>query len=376
MQHKFKKACLRFIRDESFGVASSLLKLLLFPLCWIYSLCVFVRNLAYDLKIIKAHQVNTPVVVSVGNIAVGGTGKTPFTIMLAKEFVSSLSVALLSRGYKSQAENLKTPLLLNFENRHFYSAKFCGDEPCLLAENLPKALIFVGKNRKKSAEIASKQGVELIILDDGMQHRQVARDFDVIVVDANDPFERASLLPRGLLRESPKSLKRGHLIVLNNIQNSAQFQQISDQVLKHTNAPIVGTCARILGIETLEGNPVPNLSGKKVGVFCGIGNPKNFVNTIERLNVEIVDKLFLGDHESLDQNSLKKFALTCKEKNAEYILCTEKDKVKLKNNFDISLPLAWVKIELEVSEGVLHWKEFVKKITNLVNSKNTMCLKG
>ena len=234
MQNKLEKAYRRLIFEESSGISCSLLKLLLTPFCWIYSLCISVRNLAYDLKILKPQKVNIPVVVSVGNIAVGGTGKTPFTILLAKEFVSSFSVALLSRGYKSQAEHLNTPLLLNFENRQHYSAKFCGDEPCLLAENLPKALIFVGKNRKKSAEIASKHGVELIILDDGMQHRQLSRDFDVIIIDANNPFEKGSLLPLGLLRESPKSLKRGDLIVLNNIQNTEQFQQISGQVLKYT----------------------------------------------------------------------------------------------------------------------------------------------
>ena len=376
MQNKLEKAYRRLIFEESSGISCSLLKLLLTPFCWIYSLCISVRNLAYDLKILKPQKVNIPVVVSVGNIAVGGTGKTPFTILLAKEFVSSFSVALLSRGYKSQAEHLNTPLLLNFENRQHYSAKFCGDEPCLLAENLPKALIFVGKNRKKSAEIASKHGVELIILDDGMQHRQLSRDFDVIIIDANNPFEKGSLLPLGLLRESPKSLKRGDLIVLNNIQNTEQFQQISGQVLKYTNAPIVGTRARFLGIKNLEGKPVQDLFGKKVGIFCGLGNPKNFVNTIEKLNIEIVGEFFLGDHDTLDENSLKKFALTCKEKKAEYILCTEKDKVKLKKNINILLPLAWVKIELEVCEGVLYWKEFVKKTTNLVNSKNTMCLKG
>src|SRR5690606_3839799 len=131
---------------------------------------------------------------------------TPVTLMIAKEFYETHKIAIISRGYRSPAEKVATPLTLSVGKGPLHSAAYCGDEPFLLSENLPKAFVYVGKDRTKSATLASKVGAEIALLDDGMQHRSIARDYEVVVMDIEDLFGHGFYLPRGFLRESPKSL--------------------------------------------------------------------------------------------------------------------------------------------------------------------------
>ncbi|MEM1283594.1 MAG: tetraacyldisaccharide 4'-kinase [Chlamydiota bacterium] len=353
---------LKVIHGKSHGPAAWFLKLSLHPLSWIYRAIIFVRNKAYDCGLLKSYNPKIPAVVSVGNIVAGGTGKTPVTMLLAKDLLDRIPLAILSRGYRSHAENLKTPLRLCNGNGPEFPVNLCGDEPYLLAENLPKARIFVGRDRKQAADMAAKQGAKLVILDDGMQHRQVSRDFDIVVLNANSPFDQGYLLPRGLLREEVSSLKRASLVILNHIEDAEQYASITERLKKYTSAPAIGTMVKITSMQTLEGQEIKSLGDKKIGMFCGIGTPESFEHTLQKSGAKILDKLILPDHNRATKQSLIDFSNHCQSLGAEYIVCTEKDKVKLiENKPCLPIPIVWTKIELEVKEGLQYWKDFIKK---------------
>lgn len=369
-----ERTYLRVIQGKSRGLAAWILKLSLHPLSWVYRTIIFARNKAYDYGLFKSYVPNVPAVVSIGNIVAGGTGKTPVTMLLAKDLLDRIPLAILSRGYRSHAENLKTPLKLCDGNGPEYPVNLCGDEPYLLAENLPDARIFVGRDRKQAADMAARQGAKLVILDDGMQHRQVSRDFDIVVLNARDPFGQGYLLPRGLLREDVSSLKRANLIIINHVEDTEQYSSLSERIAAYTSAPIIGTEVKVKFLETIDGERIDSLEGKKIGMFCGIGAPENFERTLLRSGAIIVDKLILSDHKRADKQALTEFSKHCKSLGAAYIVCTEKDKVKLiQDKPHLPVPIVWTKIELEVKEGLQHWKDFVKKTVIRAKSDGITC---
>lgn len=360
---------LRTIQGKNRGVGSWLLNLALHPLSFVYRTAVFARNKAFDCGFLKSYKPDIPAIISIGNITAGGTGKTPITLLLAKTLVEKVPLAILSRGYRSHAENLESPLRLCNGHGPEYPVNLCGDEPYLLAQNVPKASIFVGKNRKLAADMAAKQGAKLLILDDGMQHRQISRNFEVIILDANNPFDGGRLLPRGLLREEISSLKRAHLVILNHVEEKETYTSLSTEIARYTSAPIVGTIVSPTSLHTLDGTQIESLKGIKVGMFCAIGAPQNFERTLTKCGAQIIGQLLLLDHKRADKKTLFRFAEECLAQGAAYIVCTEKDKVKLmEEKLDLPLPIIWVKITLEVKEGASHWKDFVKK--TLICAKN------
>lgn len=336
-------------------------KILLRLLSWFYLLIISCRNWAFDHGCFKQYYAPVPVVISIGNIVVGGTGKTPVTLMIAQEFYKDFTIAILSRGYRSKAEHLTLPITLSQGNGPIHPASFCGDEPYLLAQNLPKAHVFVGKNRHLSSNLAAKAGAQLILLDDGMQHRHLARDFEVIVMDALDPFGQGYFLPRGFLRESISSLSRADLIVLNHVYEKEQFVSIKNEISKFTKAPLIGTKMEVVDVLDLQGQSVTGLQGKKVGIFCAIAHPDYFHRTVKKLGAETVDNKFIPDHLAFSSEELIQFCERCKASGADWILCTEKDFVKLDKASLRGLPIAWVKMRLAIVEGESHWNNFTEK---------------
>ena len=257
--------------------------ILLLPVSLIWGIVSAIRHFFYNVGIFRTYKVNVPVI-SVGNIAVGGRGKTPLVILLGKIF-SSRQVAILSRGYGG------------------------GDEIKVILRHLPKVNIYVDADRVRSAKKAVEEGAELIVLDDGFQHRRLHRDFDLVIVTPKDLQGRC--LPAGELRDSPRQLKRA--IVLSDLK-------------------IRATC------------PVP-IKGERVAIFCGIGNPERFKNTVESLGANVVLSLYLGDHEAIGKKRLEQFYEQSRFLNVKYLICTEKDEVKLPPN---DLPIYSVRIETKV----------------------------
>lgn len=355
------------IKGKRKGFFADFLRDILHFMSWGFQSIVYLKNLAFDHGFLRQYHPPVPLVISVGNIVAGGTGKTPVTLMLAKEFYPNTHLAILSRGYKSQAEKNGSPTILSEGNGPLYPASYCGDEPVLLAENLPKAIIIVGKNRQKSSQLAAKAGVNLILLDDGMQHRKLARDLEVIVLNSSDLFGQGYFLPRGFLRESPKSLSKADLIILNHLQNHNQFVSLKQELAQFTTAPIVGTQLVVSEIVSLAGKMIDSIQGKRVGIFCGIAHPENFQKTLQDLGAIVVTYHFFPDHQGFEKNDLINFVKSCKELGAELILCTEKDKVKLPSLPETSPPIAWIKSELKIIEGKDNWISFIEKAKKILS---------
>ena len=343
------------------GFLSLFFKSLLYPMSWIYRFVVKVRNWVYDQGWMRRYIPPVPLVISVGNIVAGGTGKTPTTLMLSKAFYGRHQLAILSRGYRSKVEKLDAPVVLCEGNGPLFPASYCGDEPYIYASRFPKALVIVGGNRKKAARIAAKEGVQIILLDDAMQHRRIARDFEIVVVDGGDPFGQGYFLPRGFLREEISSLVRADLIILNHIRDIQQFVDVKNQLQRYTHAPVVGTCEKVSALREFSGSDILSLEGQKVVLLCAIAHPEYFRSTVEKLGADIVLELPLADHDSIKTKDLEQFALRAQKLGATYIVCTEKDRVKFKDDLKLVIPIVWVQIELCIIEGLADWETFLNR---------------
>lgn len=349
------------IKGKRRGPFALLLRLILRILSWCYGLFVACRNWAFDRGCLRKYSPPVPVVISVGNIVAGGTGKTPVTLMLAQEFYEKVPLAILSRGYRSDAENLAAPLVLSCGEGPMHQASYCGDEPFMLSQNLPKAFVFVGKDRHLASNMAAKAGARLVLLDDGMQHRRVARDLEIVVMDACDPFGQGYFLPRGLLRDSISSLKRADLIVLNNIHDLDRLAGMRKQISGWTLAPLVATRPEVAQILDLNDQLVASIRDRRVGIFCGIAHPDYFENTVANQGAHVVKRHFIADHAAEAVQDLQVFAQECVAQGAEMLVCTEKDRVKLAGSLVLPLPVVWLKMKLVIVEGQVEWNAFIAR---------------
>jgi tetraacyldisaccharide 4'-kinase len=304
----------------------------------------------------SSEKLSVPVV-SVGNVVVGGTGKTPLVHLLAGALQNKVRLAILTRGFRSKMEKSGAVKQISAGSGPLFPAEECGDEPFFLAQKT-KACVWVGANRVLSGRSAIAQGANCLLLDDGMQHRRLKRDFEIAIIDGANPFSQGRFLPWGLLRDSPKRLKNAHLIVATHVVDLAHFQQLQSLISQFSSAPVVGAQIEVFNRHAF----LP----RKVGVFCGIGQPARFLQTARDLNQEIVDTLILKDHGSLQPGQLEKFAENCLRKGAKVLLCTEKDAVKLCDNGLRALNIVPIEIELKIIAGNAHWEHLIDNILDKV----------
>ncbi|MFI0434920.1 MAG: tetraacyldisaccharide 4'-kinase [Parachlamydiaceae bacterium] len=349
------------IRGRRRGILPSLIKVILLPLSWLYRFAVYFRNSLYESGWMRRYVPPVPLVISVGNIVAGGTGKTPVTLLLAGAFYERFTIAILSRGYRSKAEKLDSPVVLCEGEGPILPATYCGDEPYLFAQRMPKSIVIVGGNRKKGAVLAAKAGAQVILLDDGMQHRHLVRDFEVIVVDVGDPFGQGYFLPRGFLREDKRSLARADLIILNHIQDTEQFISVKTQLKSYSHSPVIGTKGTIAAIRDLKGKDAVLEGDKIVGMFCAIAHPEYFRRTLEQEGFTVINEWILADHDHFKREELTKFALMCLKNGAKALICTEKDRVKLEELLNLALPIFWVQLQLHIVAGEEEWLSFLKE---------------
>lgn len=337
------------------GIRSKKWIFVTFPISWLFTQIIRLRHWLYDKGWIGQKHAPLPVV-SVGNLVVGGVGKTQVVLLLAKKLED---VAILSRGFRGKAEKRKEPLVVS---THQHLPSECGDEPWLLASRLPKAQVIVNRDRYLSSLKAKKLGARVLILDDGMQHRRLFRDIEIVVLEGKDPLGGGRFLPSGLLREDPKRLAKADLVIFMGQPSKTDLEK----VMGLAQSPYATAQIKISGIYDLKGEGFPSIKGKKIGLFCGIGNPERFVSSVEALGAVVVATKYLADHKKIQAEELKRFASFCKEKGAQYLLCTEKDKVKLPEILLMPpLLLGWVKVDLEIIKNQEAWDRITKEITIL-----------
>lgn len=358
----YQKYFLDVISQKSNNPFSKLFRAFLHLPTWIFKGIIVSRNWAYDKGYFKIHKSEAPLVISIGNIVVGGTGKTPTTLLLAQTLNKGKECAILTRGYRSRAETLPTPLILSRGKGPLYGASYCGDEPYLLARRLPKVTVIVGKDRSTASQMAVEAGAKILLLDDGMQHRSLHRHIDVVVIDANNPFGHGHLMPRGLLREPVHALSRAHFIVLTHIRDVQHYEETHSLLRAYTNAPMIGTHLELNHIWHTHKGKLHDLKQKRLALFCGIAHPDRFMKTVQALGAQVVTHKYFPDHCQFDLFTLQSFANEAMKKGAEALICTEKDYVKLKGCFHHSLPLIWLEMKTVVTFGEDHWKTFISEI--------------
>jgi tetraacyldisaccharide 4'-kinase len=330
-------AFLRLVRGESRGLLPSVARLGLGGVAGLYRLGVSSRNLAFDRGWKDSHQANVPVV-SVGNLTLGGTGKTPMVEWIARWYrARGRRVAILSRGYGD--------------------AKGMNDEGRVLEENLPDVPHLQGADRVALARVAVEElESEVLVLDDGFQHRRLARDLDIVLLDALEPFGLGRIFPRGLLREPVGSLKRAGVVVLSraDLVDEASRRAIRAEAERRAGS-LRWVLARHAPLDLTDSqgqsSSLSELQNRKVAAFCGIGNPLGFRRTLEGLGLELVGFRAFPDHHPYTAEDVADLSGWLRGLGAELALTTQKDSVKLRTSSLGPVPLRALRIGLEVMDG-------------------------
>jgi len=265
-------------------------------------------------------------IISIGNISMGGTGKTPFTIMLAKLFISSgKKVCILSRGYKGRV-GYDTNVVSDGTNILLGPDK-AADEPYMMAVNCPEAIIITGKERTRSYEYAEKNfQPDIYLLDDGFQHKKMKRDIDICLLDHKNPVSTGMIFPFGYLREPASALNRADIIVFTRAEEETIPEKTAEYI---KDKPVFFSNIEFKGLYGKDGKADFDLKGKRVFAFAGIASPKKFVKFAESLGMIVEAKKYFTDHHSyLDREAYAVWKKT-RDLQADFAVCTEKDFVKL-----------------------------------------------
>ncbi|MFQ6036599.1 MAG: tetraacyldisaccharide 4'-kinase [Sedimentisphaerales bacterium] len=364
----------KLISGQSGSLGLVLLRFLLQVAAIGYSTTVRLRNFLYSKGWLTAHRANA-IVISVGNITVGGTGKTPLVIWLCNLLRQKNTLcAILTRGYKTRRASCVMRRAKNTRDTQ-YDIRDTIDEPAILAKSCPETQVIVNPDRVAgAAEAVQKFGAEVLIMDDGFQHRRLARDLDIVTIDATQPFGYGRILPAGLLREPLSALKRADAVVITRCDQTKEdklteleqkLQQINGNMImaRSIHAPI---CAK--STENKEIN-LEKLRNKKIFAFCGIGNPDSFSNTIQQLGSELVGSKIYNDHHHYTQACLADICEQAERLKANLILTTHKDWTSTQHairNTQYEIPFAYLKIELKFTSGE---NELTALIENAITDK-------
>lgn len=332
-----RAAYLRLIRGQTRGPAAAFGRSALVLASLGYGAVAWLRNRGYDLGRLPSSRAAVPVV-SVGNLTLGGTGKTPMVEWIARRLRErELRVAILSRGYGQTAG-------LNDEGR-------------VLEDNLPDVPHLQGGDRVVLAQTAVEQlESQILVLDDGFQHRRLARDLDIVLLDALEPFGLGRLFPRGLLREPVSSLKRAGVVVLSRADLVDQdARQAIRQAAERQAGPLCWAEARHAPRDLVDGAggsyPLEILHDRAIAAFCGIGNPEGFRRTLASLGGRAQAFREFPDHHAYSARDIHELELWAAQTRADLVLTTQKDLVKIRLERLGDARLLALRIGLELLSG-------------------------
>jgi tetraacyldisaccharide 4'-kinase len=297
-------------------------------------------------------------VVSIGNLTLGGTGKTPLVESVARFLQQEgLRVGVLSRGYGGKQPRPST--IVSDGKRCLVPPDVAGDESVLLAEHLVGLPVIVGKDRYAAGRLAIERfGVDVIVLDDGFQHVQLARDFDILLLDAVRPFGNGRLFPRGDLRERPAAMARADAIVLTRWE-AETAPSITALPLIQPVLPLFLSQHAPLDLRALADRatlPLAFLKGQRILAFCGIGMPDHFRHTLQRLEAEIVAFMAFPDHHPYTRPEIEQLVLMAKQRGAQILVTTEKDGVRLRRLSPFTAQMWELRIRATIVEQEAAWK--------------------
>ena len=321
-------------------------------------------------------------VISVGNVTAGGTGKTPMVEKLARELSGQgRKVAILSRGYRKKEKGFWTrlgerlkgggrpppPRVVSDGRRLLLDSEMSGDEPFMLASNLPDVVVLVDKDRVKSGRYAIRRfGCDTLLLDDGFQYQRLKHTLDLVLVDRTNPFGNGNVLPRGILREPAKNVARARFVCITKARGGdvealkARIRELNPKAglmaCNHDPTALVGAFTR-------ERRPLEALRGMKVVALSGIAAPRSFEDSLERLGATLLERVHFADHHRFSQQEIIDAVNHAAELGADAIVTTEKDAVRMTRIDRSDVPVFFLRIEVNFLEGADEFRRCIDEIT-------------
>lgn len=368
------------ILERQKGAKAAVLRGVLNGLSRVYKRAVQLRLSLYRNRVIRENNLGC-MVISIGNLTVGGTGKTPVVELFARSLADrGRNVAVLSRGYKSQ----KPPLLRRMKNKMtgvthsspprvvsdgkkvLLDSRKAGDEPFMLATNLKNVPVVVDKDRVKGGKYAIETfGTDTLILDDGLQYLKLRRRLDVVLVDRYAPFGNEYVLPRGTLREAPPNLKRASYIFITKCNGDSNAELIERIRKYNRTAEIVECTHRPLYLKngaTGEKKALDYLHGKYVGCISGIAVPESFEHGLDKLGAKIELRKRFTDHHRFTEKEVKEFIKRCINRDVDCIVTTEKDWVRFPELAKLEVPIYFLRVQIEILSGHENWERCLDRI--------------
>ncbi|MFV0416174.1 MAG: tetraacyldisaccharide 4'-kinase [Chthoniobacterales bacterium] len=369
------------ILERRYGKRAILLRWILLGLSQVYAQIVALRLKLFHARIKRPGVLGCPVI-SVGNLTVGGTGKTPVVEMLARELQNGgRQVAILSRGYKSVPKPILTrlsdklfrdksvfaPRIVSDGSVLLLDSRTAGDEPFMLANNLRGVRVLVDRDRVKSGAFAiDKLGADALILDDGLQYLRLQHSFEVVLIDRQAPFGNRYLLPRGTLREPPKNLRRATHILITKCDEKTSNEELIEEIRRYNRTAKIVECAhRPLHLKNFvsgEIQPLEFLNKLQIGSICGIAVPESFEGALKQLGADIQLSSIFTDHHRYSEREVLSFIRGCSRRDLQAVLTTEKDAVRFPRIIKPEIPIYYMRVQIEILRGHDAWQDLIERI--------------
>ena len=320
------------------------------PLSILYGAVTRTRLSLYRRGTFQTTKLDRPVI-SIGNITTGGTGKTPLVEWVARTIAAhGKKVCILTRGYGRKDAHLQVIVSDGYDV--LASPSEAGDEPYLLATKLTgQAAVISSADRIAAGQEAIKDfGTECFVLDDGFQHLRLARDLNIVTIDATNPWGGGSLLPYGRLREKPEGLSRADCVVITRCDQVASVDALCEEILRLAGErPIFRSQMRPVRVSSLK-NPSETLATARVAAFCAVGNPHSFFENLRGLGFELALEKSFPDHHVYSQDEIDALVQAAKSVGATTLITTAKDAVKLRT-LSFSIPCYVLEIEISIENS-------------------------
>jgi tetraacyldisaccharide 4'-kinase len=377
---RFERYAVDVILERREGGRANALKFVLGGFSHLYERAVQARLGLYRRRILRPQELGCPVV-SVGNLTVGGTGKTPVAEMLARELQKrGRRVAILSRGYKSvprpfmqrlrnklfKHRDLFPPRIVSDGHSVLLDSRRAGDEPHMLAKNLPGVCVLVDKDRVKSGLHALRHfNSDILLLDDGLQYQRLRHRIDIVLVDRQSPFGNEHLLPRGTLREPPANLRRASYIIVTK-SGPAPDEALLARLRKLNRTAAIIECNHAprhwQDIKTGEKFPLDHLRGRHVGAMSGIARPESFEEGVHHLGATVEITKAFADHHRFTKKEILRFLEWCDRRSLDALVTTEKDAVRFPDIDNPAVPMLFLRVEIEILRGREHWEDLLTRL--------------
>src|ERR1051326_8747180 len=376
----FETFVLEVILEERGGKRAAIVRFLLSALSKVFAVAVKIRRFLYNVRLLRDSTLGVQVI-AIGNLTVGGTGKTPVVEKFARELHNQgRTVAILSRGYRSKPppltrrlwnklllrDDTTPPRVVSDGKSLLLDSETAGDEPYMLASNLKDVVVLVDKDRVKSGRYAiEKFGCDTLLLDDGFQYWRLAgRRRDIVLIDCQQPFGNEHLLPRGTLREPPSHLSRASTIFIT--KSDGDTARLRARIGKHNpGAGIIECIHHPLYFEdvfTGEQHGLELLKGRRIASLSGIAQPESFEQSLIKLGSELVYSKRFADHHRFTQQEVINVINRSKKRQASAILTTQKDAVRFPKIDRRDLPIYFMRVEIKILSGAMDFNDCVRQI--------------